>query len=292
MKTIIKKNLMNLAIFPCCQGTKIPATLHGFNDAVIGQDAMSLFDAGFNIGLACKKSNIIVFDLDYHNENSTAEEDLQKLQEELGSELPRTLTQSTASGKGKHLIFSNKGIINPIGKIGKDIDVKHNGYIMFTPSVYNGKQYQIIDGIDDNGCFIISELPQKWIDFLNKKQNKVPSVSKKNDFTSQNKRQLLHLDNDQINKILTSCDFLIHCTNNAETLSEPEWFSMVTILAQIENSDSIIHEISKPYPKYSYEETQKKIENARKFGFPHSCRFLAEQYPMICGNCNRQVGGN
>ncbi len=76
-----------------------------------------------------------------------------------------------------------------------------------------------------------------------------------------------------------------YCRDNAATLSEPMWHSMVTQLAMIDDADALIHELSLPYPGYSYQETQKKIENARKFGYPQSCEYLSTTYPEVCSNC-------
>ena len=161
-------NWQHFATFPCKGNSKVPATHSGFKDAQFGQDVTAMLKAGYNAAMACEKSGVVVIDIDYHDEKSTAMEDLKALEVELGAKLPRTLTQSTASGNGKHLIYSSKGIISPKGKIGKYCDIKHNGYIMIAPSVINGKQYEIIDGIDENGDFILAELPQAWLDYINK----------------------------------------------------------------------------------------------------------------------------
>lgn len=85
--------------------------------------------------------------------------------------------------------------------------------------------------------------------------------------------------------MFTDCNFLKFCKENAATLSEPMWHSMVTQLAMIDGADALIHELSLPYPGYSYRETQKKIENARKFGIPQSCEYISASYPEVCGNC-------
>ena len=276
-------NWSQFAIFPCKSNDKRPATKRGFKDAKLGQDVMTFISQGYNAAAACEMSNIIVLDLDYHDENSTAEEDLKNLEVELNSKLPRTLMQSTASGNGKHLVFSSKGISNPIGKIGKFIDVKYNGYFMIAPSVINGRQYQIIDGIDESGNFIIAELPQTWLTYLNKDSNSSIKQTHKSDFTSLERKTYKNID---IERIFNNCAFMRDCKDNAEILSEPQWHSMISVLAQIENSDELIHSLSEPYPQYSYEETQKKIDNARAFGRPQSCKYISANYPEICGNCS------
>lgn len=279
--TLFKK-WQKFATFPCKGNSKTPATRSGFKDAQFGQDVTAMLKAGYNTAMACEKSGVIVIDIDYHDENSTAMEDLQALEVKLGAKLPRTLTQSTASGNGKHLIYSSKGITSPRGKIGKYCDVKHNGYVLIAPSVINGKQYEIIDGVDENGNFIIAELPQAWLNYINKatSSNKEQSLNPAN---SDKERKVYK--NLNIEQMFNNCTFLRYCRDNADCLSEPEWHSMITVIAQIDDSDELIHTLSEPYPNYSYDETQKKINYAREFGHPQTCAYLSENYPEICKNC-------
>lgn len=273
-------NWQKFATFPCKRNSKIPATSRGFKDAQFGQNVQAMLNAGYNPALACKMSGVIVIDVDYHVENSTAMEDLQKLEKELGAKLPKTLTQATASGKGRHFIFSDKGIISPKGKIGKYCDIKSKGYIMIAPSMINGRQYEIIDGTDENGEFIIAELPQVWLDYINK--STINSKAQK--YTARNFEQKL-CKNINIEKMFKNCRFLADCKENADCLSYPQWHSMITVLAQIENSDELIHSLSEPHPNYSFEETQKKIDLARQFGKPHTCKYISGEFSEICQNC-------
>lgn len=274
------------ATFPCQTNGKKPATKRGFKDALFGQDVMSFIKQGYNVALACEMSNVVVLDLDYHDSNSTAIEDIRDLEKVLGV-LPLTLRQSTASGKGQHLIFSAKGITKPIGKIGKFCDVKYSGYIMVAPSTINGRQYEITEGVFSNGDILIAELPERWLDYLNKD---VPANNTVVDYSNLPKKTYSDINIDELFK---NCAFLRYCKDNAETLNEPAWFSMITILAQIENSDELIHKLSEPYAKYSYEETQSKIDRARTFGYSQSCKYLSETFSEICKNCdlaeNREV---
>lgn len=284
--SILFKNWQNFATFPCKGNSKTPATHSGFKDAQFGQDVQAMLKAGYNAAMACEKSGVIVIDVDYHDEKSTAMDDLKALEVELGVKLPRTLTQSTASGNGRHLIYSAKGITAPCGKIGQFCDVKYNGYIMIAPSVINGKQYEIIDGVDENGNFIIAELPKVWLDYINKDvpTNKGQAYKLPN---SDKERKLYK--NLNIEQIFNNCAFLRHCRDNADCLSEPEWHSMITVLAQIEDSDELIHELSEPYPRYNYDETQNKINYARQFGHPQTCAYLSHNYHEICKNCQSKV---
>jgi putative DNA primase/helicase len=73
------------------------------------------------------------------------------------------------------------------------------------------------------------------------------------------------------------CLFLQHCKRNAKTLSEPDWYAMISNLALFEGGESAIHKLSKPYPGYSYEQTQAKIDHFIKSGTkPMTCRKIAE----------------
>ncbi len=271
----------SFAIFPCYPNTKVPATKHGFQDAKFGQDVMTFINKGYNAGLFCMESNLIVIDLDYHGDNATPEDDLIALELKLGK-LPRyTLTQKTASGKGRHLIYSAKGITRPSGVLSDSIDIRYNACIIIAPSKINGNQYEIINGIDENGNVTIAELPQAWIDYLNKDTN-TSTNSEKIDYSKLPKRIYSDIN---IEKLFDNCAFLRHCRDNAEELSYNEWFSMVTILAQIEDSDDLIHELSEPYLKYSYSETQKMINEARKFGRPHTCKHISSSFEDVCKGC-------
>jgi len=72
-----------------------------------------------------------------------------------------------------------------------------------------------------------------------------------------------------------ACDFLQYCKTNAETLSEPLWYAMITNLLPFRGGREAIHELSSPHPNYSFEETEAKIEHAlRDAPGPHTARYL------------------
>ena len=85
---------------------------------------------------------------------------------------------------------------------------------------------------------------------------------------------------------LCRCAFLQHCQKNATTLSEPDWHAMVSNLALCADGDAIIHELSQPYPGYSNEETQKKIDTARTEQKPITCEYIKGELGFgECKNC-------
>ena len=74
------------------------------------------------------------------------------------------------------------------------------------------------------------------------------------------------------------CQFLQFCKKNAKTLEEPLWYAMITNLAVFENGAEAIHKLSKAYPKYTYEETQQKINHFHKTKTkPMTCAAIAER---------------
>jgi hypothetical protein len=90
-----------------------------------------------------------------------------------------------------------------------------------------------------------------------------------------------------IEKLLESCPFIQHCRDDAATLSEPEWWSMVHILAVFgKPGKAKIHELSAPYPEYTEEETEQKIKDALKAGEkeigPHTCLFIQQDLHFDC----------
>lgn len=74
------------------------------------------------------------------------------------------------------------------------------------------------------------------------------------------------------------CLFIQHCKKNAKTLSEPDWYAMISNLALFEGGENAIHKLSKPYPKYDQKVTQAKIDHFHKSGTkPMTCRKIAEK---------------
>ena len=88
-------------------------------------------------------------------------------------------------------------------------------------------------------------------------------------------------------KLPENCSFIKYCQDTAATLSEPYWWSMVHNLVVFgEPGREKIHELSKPYPKYSEKETEQKIKEAQKAVgkevSPHSCIFIEHDLGFAC----------
>lgn len=80
-------------------------------------------------------------------------------------------------------------------------------------------------------------------------------------------------------KLVTrGCDFIKYCRENAATLSEHDWYAMISNLAVFEGGVEMIHELSKPYEGYDAAGTQKKINHFLESGTrPINCSTIAEK---------------
>jgi len=90
-----------------------------------------------------------------------------------------------------------------------------------------------------------------------------------------------------IKRLLENCAFIQHCAEDARTLPEPHWWSMISILVRFgEPGRQSIHERSQPYPEYTEEETDQKIKEALKAGDkeigPHTCLFIEQTLGFAC----------
>jgi P4 family phage/plasmid primase-like protien len=90
-----------------------------------------------------------------------------------------------------------------------------------------------------------------------------------------------------IEKLLQNCTFIQYCRDNATTLSEPWWWSMISVLVRLgEPGKKKIHELSQPYPGYTERETEQKIKEALKASEkdigPHTCTFIEQDLGFAC----------
>lgn len=77
-----------------------------------------------------------------------------------------------------------------------------------------------------------------------------------------------------VDVLLSRCAFVRHCRDDAPTLSEPEWFAMVSNVSRCADGSAAVHRLSEPYPSYSPHETDAKIVHALQDTGPHTCAFI------------------
>ncbi|MGN0634273.1 MAG: DNA polymerase [Oscillospiraceae bacterium] len=81
-----------------------------------------------------------------------------------------------------------------------------------------------------------------------------------------------------LTRVFKGCDFLQHCEKDAATLSEQDWYAMITNLAVFEGGTDLIHKLSASYPGYSKDKTQGKINHFLNSGTgPMTCAAICEK---------------
>lgn len=89
--------------------------------------------------------------------------------------------------------------------------------------------------------------------------------------------------------ILSRCAWLRHCRDDADRLSEPEWYAALGIAGRCRDGEKHAHAISAPYPQYNAEETAEKIRHALAAAGPRTCRYIRESFPGWCEDCRENV---
>lgn len=130
----------------CANAGKHPLTRYGQNDATTDPKRIRYWWTRWpnaNIGLHCKRSGLVVIDIDPRNGGDATFAALESTHGAIVS----PLTSNTGGG-GKHILFAApQGAVSIPGKLGNGIDVKHNGYIILPPSNHkSGGSYQWVEG--------------------------------------------------------------------------------------------------------------------------------------------------
>ena len=94
-----------------------------------------------------------------------------------------------------------------------------------------------------------------------------------NDYAAREKFKRLPTDGDA-GILLDRCAFVQHCLADAAILPETEWIAMITNVARCQSGPELVHELSKPYPRYSADETSKKIIHALNDMSPTTCAYI------------------
>lgn len=95
-------------------------------------------------------------------------------------------------------------------------------------------------------------------------------------------------------RMCEKCAFIDYCIENAATLPEPMWYTMISIVAITEDGQKKVHERSETYPGYSYDQTEEYYERAAKMSRPCSCRYIRDFFGFDCPKegCGVRVWGD
>jgi hypothetical protein len=75
----------------------------------------------------------------------------------------------------------------------------------------------------------------------------------------------------RLEPIVDGCAWSRHCRDDAATLTEPEWYGMLSIIGRCEDGAQRAHEWSAPYPRYRQDETAEKLKHALTDAGPRTC---------------------
>jgi len=132
----------------------------------------------YNVGINCKTSGFFVIDID---PRSGGEDSFEKFESYVEGALPPTAEATTGkyeiNGKviyGRHIYYKcdiNEDLIGNLSKLGfKGIDIKHNGYVLVSPSRhFSGVTYEWVKGKEPWNT-PIAEAPEDLLKALRKRQ--------------------------------------------------------------------------------------------------------------------------
>jgi putative DNA primase/helicase len=80
------------------------------------------------------------------------------------------------------------------------------------------------------------------------------------------------------------CGFLASCKETPNDLTEEQWYAMLGILDWLPNGRHYSHEYSRGYTGYSFEETERKAEQAKQNAGPRTCKNINQIWSK-CGTC-------
>lgn len=86
---------------------------------------------------------------------------------------------------------------------------------------------------------------------------------------------------ENLDRIEEQCAFMRHCREDASTLTEPEWYAWLSILARCKDGETHAHEIGKAHEGYRYAETAEKFHRAATETGPRTCAAIRE----MCASC-------
>jgi len=108
-------------------------------------------------------------------------------------------------------------------------------------------------------------------------------------FIELSKKSTYHGAAPDASAILDRCAFIRHCRDDADRLPEPEWYVLLTIMARTDGGTEICHDMSQSHPRYSVQETAKKICHAMEDTGPATCARIRADFGTYCADCRERV---
>jgi hypothetical protein len=263
---------IGLKIIPLRPRTKIPILANWPQAATTDKKIIADWWTDYpdaNIGcLTGRDSGIFVIDVDRHGDTD-GQISLDDLEAQFGK-LPDTVEQITGGG-GRQIFFrypAGATITNKTGSgaLAPGLEIKGDGgQVVLPPSIHpqTGRQYEW-EASSHPADVEIVEAPEWLINIIT-----AVRPTKKRD-----KKFERRATDGPAGALLDNCQFIQYCRDNAETLPEPLWLAMISNVARTSDGPRVVHELSAPYPKYTYEETNAKIIHSLDDMHPQSCDYI------------------
>jgi hypothetical protein len=86
---------------------------------------------------------------------------------------------------------------------------------------------------------------------------------------------------------MLQCPWVAHCVADASTLPEPEWYGLLTLLAQCSDGQEMAQRWSEGHPNYSEADTLSKFRHAQDAPGPRTCRDIRDNLngSAYCSQC-------
>ena len=97
-------------------------------------------------------------------------------------------------------------------------------------------------------------------------------------------RAMLRMPKPDREAVEAGCGFLQHCRANQATLSEPEWYAMLSIVGRFDQGEKLVHDYSKGHPQYDERVTDEKLKHALEAAGPRTCNNISNMYAG-CASC-------
>jgi uncharacterized protein YifE (UPF0438 family) len=137
-------------------------------------------------------------------------------------------------------------------------------------------QWRVLAGIQKNEESVLNDLIKAWT---------LDLPDSGSDEIYENSRTDAHYPVSDFERIAAECAFVAHCRDDAENLSEPDWYILLTISARCRDGQRLSHKLSASYPNYSPRETDAKIYNALHNTGPYRCQTISRINSRYCKDC-------
>lgn len=95
-------------------------------------------------------------------------------------------------------------------------------------------------------------------------------------------------ETESLERIEAQCAFMQHCHEDAATLSQPEWYAWLSVVARCRGSEQHAHTIGAAHPGYSREETQETLQRALTSSGPRTCANI-RNISRACEGCPHTI---